>query len=101
MDESREILKWHEVNIKRISNAQKPANSIWLWGQGKAPSLPSFYEEYHLMGAVISGKIKKKGLSKKVAKEFLKESKGKKLPEEAPKQKARRKALDKLRKGKK
>ena len=32
----------------------RPANSVWFWGKGKKPSLPSFYEKYKLRGAVIS-----------------------------------------------
>ena len=38
---SREILAVHPVNKKRRQNGQRPASSIWLWGQGRAPSLPS------------------------------------------------------------
>ncbi len=30
------------------------ANMIWLWGQGKAPELPRFYQKYKLTGAVIT-----------------------------------------------
>ena len=54
MNEASKIMERHEVNIKRVNNAQNPANYIWLWGQGKAPLLPLFYEKYHLKGAVIS-----------------------------------------------
>ena len=31
-----------------------PANSIWLWGQGKKPEVPLFIEKYGLCGSVIS-----------------------------------------------
>lgn len=54
MRESYGVLKDDAVNLARISNSQNPANSIWLWGQGKKPALTGFYEKYSLYGAVIS-----------------------------------------------
>jgi len=43
MEKSREILKDHPK-----------ANMIWLWGQGKRPSLPNFEETHGIKGGVIS-----------------------------------------------
>ena len=40
----------------------KTANSIWPWGQGKAPKLPSFEEKYGLHGCVISAVDLLKGI---------------------------------------
>ncbi|MDD4335345.1 MAG: cofactor-independent phosphoglycerate mutase [Desulfotomaculaceae bacterium] len=54
MKESYNILSGHPVNIKRIDQGLNPANSVWFWGQGKKPSLTSFYEKYGLRGSVIS-----------------------------------------------
>lgn len=54
MKESNEFLKDHPVNIKRKERGLKPANSIWIWGEGKKPALSSFYEKYKLKGSVIS-----------------------------------------------
>jgi len=54
MQDSYSILKDDPVNIARANNSRNPANSIWLWGQGKKPSLTGFYEKYSLHGAVIS-----------------------------------------------
>lgn len=51
---SMEILREHPVNKKRISEGRKPANSIWLWGQGRTPNLPTYQEKYRLAGALIS-----------------------------------------------
>ncbi|MCL2565464.1 MAG: cofactor-independent phosphoglycerate mutase [Defluviitaleaceae bacterium] len=51
---SWKILENHPVNLERIRQGKNPANSIWLWGEGKAPALPSFYDKYALTGAVIS-----------------------------------------------
>jgi 2,3-bisphosphoglycerate-independent phosphoglycerate mutase len=54
MVESHEILKNHPINIKRKSLGLNPANSIWLWGDGKRLSIPSFWDLHKLNGAVIS-----------------------------------------------
>jgi len=62
MEKSREILSEHPVNKKRIKKGLKPANSIWLWGQGKKSSIPSFKEKYGLKGALISAVDLTKGL---------------------------------------
>ena len=62
MRRSQIILKDHPVNQARVSRGLRPANSIWLWGQGKKPALNSFYEKYRLQGAVISAVDLAKGL---------------------------------------
>ncbi|MBW1824107.1 MAG: cofactor-independent phosphoglycerate mutase [Deltaproteobacteria bacterium] len=54
MDEARKILNDNPVNRERVAALKSPANSIWLWGQGKPISLPSFKEKYGLTGSVIS-----------------------------------------------
>jgi len=54
MEKSREILKNHPINLDRLKRGESPATSIWLWGQGKAPNMPTFSELYGLRGAVIS-----------------------------------------------
>jgi 2,3-bisphosphoglycerate-independent phosphoglycerate mutase len=62
MKESHEILKSHPVNINRINKKLNPANSIWFWGAGKKPSLPSFKEKYGVSGSVISAVSLVKGI---------------------------------------
>ncbi|PQV42841.1 cofactor-independent phosphoglycerate mutase [Methanohalophilus euhalobius] len=59
---SWDILSEHPVNKKRIEEGKRPANSIWFWGQGYAPSMPSFEEMYGLKAAVISAVDLIKGL---------------------------------------
>lgn len=54
MKKSHELLKNHPVNLDRIKRGLRPANSIWLWGQGKKPKLTDFKEKTGLDGAVIS-----------------------------------------------
>ena len=53
MMQSQEILKNHPVNRERIEKGQIPATSIWFWGEGRRPSLPTFEEKYGLKGSVV------------------------------------------------
>ncbi|MHB8063534.1 MAG: cofactor-independent phosphoglycerate mutase, partial [Ruminiclostridium sp.] len=62
MKESYYILKDHPVNLARIARGLRPANSIWLWGEGKKPALSSFQEKYNKSGAVISAVDLLKGI---------------------------------------
>ena len=64
MKESYDLLKDHPVNIERIKNGKRPANSIWLWGEGKKPALSPFEELYGIKGAVISAVDLLKGIGK-------------------------------------
>jgi 2,3-bisphosphoglycerate-independent phosphoglycerate mutase len=54
MVRSSSLLKEHAINKERIKKGIRPANSIWIWGEGKRPALDSFYEKYKLKGSVIS-----------------------------------------------
>jgi len=56
------ILKDHPINVNRRRAAFGEANSIWLWGQGKAPNLPLFSDKYGLTGGVISAVDLLKGI---------------------------------------
>jgi 2,3-bisphosphoglycerate-independent phosphoglycerate mutase len=51
---SWEFLPDHPVNRKRRAQGLNPANSIWLWGQGTRPRMPTLKERFGLSGAVIS-----------------------------------------------
>jgi 2,3-bisphosphoglycerate-independent phosphoglycerate mutase len=64
MEKSRELLKNHPVNLERIKNNKRPANSIWLWGEGKKRELPSFYEKFGKKAAMISAVDLLKGIGK-------------------------------------
>jgi len=61
---SRKILENREINLVRVDLKENPANMIWLWGQGKKPSMPKFSEKYGLSGSVISAVDLIKGLGK-------------------------------------
>lgn len=48
------LFKNHPVNLKREKEGKLSANSIWLWGQGKRPQMPTLQDKFDLKGAVIS-----------------------------------------------
>ena len=62
MEKSYALLKDHPVNLRRIEKGLKPANAIWIWGNGRKPLSPTFQEKYGLTGAVISAVDLIKGL---------------------------------------
>ncbi len=62
LKKSYEILSSHPVNIKRVKEGKKPANSIWLWGEGTKPALADFEKLRGLKGGVISAVDLVKGL---------------------------------------
>jgi len=63
MRDSFHLLENHEVNKVRLDLGENPANMIWLWGQGKRPSLTPFKELYGISGAVITGVDLLRGLA--------------------------------------
>jgi 2,3-bisphosphoglycerate-independent phosphoglycerate mutase len=54
MLKAAEILNNHAVNATRVKSSKKPANSIWLWGQGRTPQITSLTQKYGLQGGMIS-----------------------------------------------
>jgi 2,3-bisphosphoglycerate-independent phosphoglycerate mutase len=54
MTESQRLLKNHPVNLARESKGLPPANSIWLWGQGRSPKMITLKERFGMDGYVIS-----------------------------------------------
>ncbi len=64
MKKSYDLLKDHPVNKKREEKGLRPANSIWLWGEGVRKELTSFEEKYGLKGAMISAVDLLKGIGK-------------------------------------
>ncbi len=51
---SREFLADHPVNRERTERGLKPATSIWLWGQGRAPRIRKMTERFRIRGGMIS-----------------------------------------------
>ena len=54
MNTSQTIFFNHPQYRKRLDAGKVPANSIWLWGQGKSPTMVPFSQKFGLSGAVIS-----------------------------------------------
>jgi 2,3-bisphosphoglycerate-independent phosphoglycerate mutase len=54
MIEGKRVLAAHPINLARSESGKPPANAIWLWGQGKAPTIPRFADLHHQAGAMIS-----------------------------------------------
>ena len=63
MKKSYDILKDHPVNKDRESRGLNPANSLWIWGQGRKPALSSFYDKYGIKGTAISAVDLIKGIA--------------------------------------
>src|SRR5919204_1360657 len=63
MEASQEIFRHHPANVHRRAQGEAAINSIWLWGAGKRPQIPSFHDKYGLTGAVISAVDLHKGLA--------------------------------------
>lgn len=51
---SWDCLEHHPVNIERRKRGLREANSVWLWGQGRALDIPLFNDKFGLQGGVIS-----------------------------------------------
>jgi len=56
------VLESHQINRERIRRGNKPANSIWFWGQGKRLKIPTFREKYSIDGALVSAVDLMRGL---------------------------------------
>jgi 2,3-bisphosphoglycerate-independent phosphoglycerate mutase len=54
MRASREVMAKHALNQERASHGHSPISQVWLWGQGKAPTIPSFKSRYGLNGSCIT-----------------------------------------------
>ncbi len=62
MKESYELLSQHPLNKERVAKGLRPANSIWLWGEGTKPQLDTYENVYSLKGSIISAVDLLKGI---------------------------------------
>lgn len=62
MEASLQILRGHPVNDERRQTDRKPANCLWLWGEGRAVSWPSLTERFQIPGVVVSSSDVHRGL---------------------------------------
>jgi 2,3-bisphosphoglycerate-independent phosphoglycerate mutase len=62
LDKAQAILTNHPINAARIAAGKNPANGIWLWGEGKLPTMPTLVERFGISGSLISAVDLLKGL---------------------------------------
>ncbi|MCL2626748.1 MAG: cofactor-independent phosphoglycerate mutase [Cystobacterineae bacterium] len=72
MTRAAALLQNHPLNLERRHKGQKPANSVWFWGQGRAPAMPSFREKYGLSGCLVSAVDLAKGIGRLLGLNVLK-----------------------------
>jgi 2,3-bisphosphoglycerate-independent phosphoglycerate mutase len=54
MDRAVAILREHPVNRTRLAAGKPAATSVWFWGQGRRPAVPTLKERFGIEGSVIS-----------------------------------------------
>lgn len=59
---ARSILAAHPANKKRLEQGSRPATSIWPWGSGKMPAMPTLKDRFGIEGTMISAVDLLKGL---------------------------------------
>lgn len=64
IERSERLFADHPINRDRIARKLNPATRVWLWGQGHAPSMPTFLDRFGVArGAMISGVDLLRGLA--------------------------------------
>ena len=64
INQAQIILHNHPANQQRKRENLDPVNSIWLWGNGKTGTLPSFEGKFGKSGTLISASLLFKGMAK-------------------------------------
>jgi 2,3-bisphosphoglycerate-independent phosphoglycerate mutase len=65
MQTSVHLFAHHEINEVRRQTGHNPATQVWLWGQGHAPNLPKFAEQFGVeSGCMITGVDLLRGLAR-------------------------------------
>lgn len=62
MDAAHFVLRDHPVNDERIAAGKKPANCVWLWGEGRAVMWPSLVEKYQISGSIVATSDAERGV---------------------------------------
>jgi len=68
---ARKLLKDHPVNLARAESGKPPISGIWLWGTGRAGTMPTFHERHGLSAAVITGVDLVRGLGRMLGMEII------------------------------
>lgn len=61
---SWKLFENHPVNVRRLREGRLPANSIWPWGQGKAPQIKTLEQRFGITGSVVAAVDLIKGIGK-------------------------------------
>jgi len=64
MNQAQIVLHNLPYNQKRIQEQKDAVNSIWLWGNGELPSLPTFHKRFGKSASVITASSMVKGITK-------------------------------------
>lgn len=64
MRKSYDVLKDHPLNKEREARGERPANSMWLWGEGVRKPLADFRKKYGVKASMISAVDLLKGIGK-------------------------------------
>ncbi|MFP7754658.1 cofactor-independent phosphoglycerate mutase [Thermodesulfobacteriota bacterium B35] len=62
MECAHSVLADHPVNRERIRRGLRPANAIWLWGEGGSPAMETLAERFGLSGSLVSAVDLLKGI---------------------------------------
>ncbi len=52
----------HPINLRRLECGKNPATAVWLWGEGRMPSVPTLQKRFNITGSMISAVDLLKGL---------------------------------------
>jgi len=63
MSQSIDVFRDHEVNLARRRAGKIPVTNVWLWGQGRRPTLTSFVERFGITGTMITAVDLLRGLA--------------------------------------
>ena len=64
IDQSKQLLANHPINLARKSAGKNQATQVWLWGQGHAPAMPKFVDKFGVKsGCMITGVDLLRGLA--------------------------------------
>ena len=64
MKRSYDVLKNHPLNLERVGRGERPANSMWFWGEGVRKPLTPFEDKFGVKGSMISAVDLLKGIGK-------------------------------------
>jgi 2,3-bisphosphoglycerate-independent phosphoglycerate mutase len=72
MAQAADILSRHPINQARRASGKPAATSVWFWGQGKRPAVPTLRQRFGADGAVISAVDLVNGLGRLAGLEVIK-----------------------------